>query len=1214
MPDYIEEYLCQIKDNRDINQWDTLYTHLYVKEPILRSVRLQDERGGRDELGRSEPDVKDVVAQEKRLIISGASGMGKTTTLKWLTLVYAENYLEGAERLVPLYVDLGRFRHGRFYDPALMIAHENRLEEEDFKELLDGGKLVIFLDGLDLLGGLGDFEPAIEIRNFMSTFSRCKFVLSARPGFFEGFKSGCKVYELVELDDPKIKGYIHKYLGDGDSADTLIRRIFDHRNERLKSLCRNPMMLYLVIWLQKDGRMVDDRAGIYRESVEGIITHYKEKGKTLPSNEQHVRDVLKELAFPMQKENVVRLDYGSAMDVAGSCTSPKRYMGVSAEQILEDCFKLGLLHKDDDEVRFGFHQSFQEYFAAVKLKEIFEYGYDISESFFHPKWEDTLIFLSEITEHPDELFDDVIDAGEVSLAAKLTAHVEARRVENLCALLLDKVDSEFEMESDMAVESFAYIGDRAIGALIGLLVKPDVRFEVANALGIIGGETAVKSLIAALQSDDSLVRKEAAWALGRIGSGRAVEPLIDALRDGDSDVRGNAASALGEIGGERAVERLIAAALYDDEQPVRSCAAWALGRIGSGRAVGSLIAALHYADEQPVRSCAASALGRIGSERAVGSLIAALYDADDIWAQFGVARALGRTGSERAVEPLIAALQSDNSSVRSCAAWALGRIGSERAVEPLIAALQSDDSSVRSDAARALGRTGSERAVEPLIDVLYDDDFWVRSCAAWALGEIGGERAVEPLIDALQSDDDSSVRSDAAWALGRIGCERAVEPLIDALRDGDSDVRGNAAWALGEIGGERAVEPLIDALRDGDSDVRGNAAWALESLCGPIHKEKLKLLLKSDGRDVASEAFEILHSIELKEREKIKIFKELKYLLIWGRIPGNDSDRLLKYLLNNHDVTWAERAKLHKSDDKTLIISKDKNSAEIKIDERGEKATLKLSDGRTCDLNVRTKKAKSGYTTPSGVMGAEEMFADAHLGALIDRLKLVPNGITIVDYGCGKGALLGRMKEIERELGKIHYIGVDISRGNRYLAGITAKRCGVADKLKSYDFMKPDEFFNKDIDIDHVFFSHVIHEIFLKDLPEILYHLLSKMKAGSRITILEQMMLVEPERDFVTWDADDFDMLFSGFAESSPRPYQTGRGHELISVDLERLNTDVSLESIRKRCLEVYEHKKERALEKLRSHDLSDDEHRYQTALLANIYSQMNEYQKSMNG
>ena len=572
MPDYIEEYLCQIKDDPDINQWDTLYTHLDAKEPILMSVRLQDERGGRDER-----DVGDVVAQEKRLIISGASGMGKTTTLKWLTLVYAENYLEGAERLIPLYVDLGRFKRGMFYDHALMNAHENGLMEEDFKELLDDGKLAIFLDGLDLLGGSEDFEPVAEIQNFMSEFSRCKFVLSSRLGFFEGFKSICKVSELVELDDPKITGYIHKYLGEGDKAETLISRIFDSRNERLKLLCKNPMMLHLVIWLQENDKIADDRAGIY----EGIITHYREKGKTLSSNEQLVRDVLKELAFSMQKENTVRLDHGSALDVAGSCTSPKRYEEVSAERVLEDCFGLGLLHKDGDEVRFGFHQSFQEYFAAVKLKDIFEYGYDISESFFHPKWEDTLVFLSEITKRPDELFDDVIGAGEIPLAAKLTLHVDDRRVENLCARLLDQIDSRFSLVKGMAVDSLTYIGDPATDALIGLLVKgeSDVRGLAANALGRIGDKRAVEPLIDALQSyDDLFLRGLAAGALERIGDKLAVEPLIAALKHDDPLMRTVAAWGLGEIRGESAMRPLIKA-LGDNDPRVGWEAIHALRKI-----------------------------------------------------------------------------------------------------------------------------------------------------------------------------------------------------------------------------------------------------------------------------------------------------------------------------------------------------------------------------------------------------------------------------------------------------------------------------------------------------------------------------------------------------------------------------------------------------------------------------------------------------------
>ncbi|KAF5413437.1 MAG: hypothetical protein C5S49_08575 [Candidatus Methanogaster sp.] len=76
-----------------------LYTHLDAKEPFLRYVRLQDEL-----------DVKDVVAQERWLIISGASDMGKTTILKWLTLVCAEKCLVGGHSnySFPFIFDLGK--------------------------------------------------------------------------------------------------------------------------------------------------------------------------------------------------------------------------------------------------------------------------------------------------------------------------------------------------------------------------------------------------------------------------------------------------------------------------------------------------------------------------------------------------------------------------------------------------------------------------------------------------------------------------------------------------------------------------------------------------------------------------------------------------------------------------------------------------------------------------------------------------------------------------------------------------------------------------------------------------------------------------------------------------------------------------------------------------------------------------------------------------
>ena len=81
-----------------------------------------------------------------------------------------------------------------------------------------------------------------------------------------------------------------------------------------------------------------------------------------------------------------------------------------------------------------------------------------------------------------------------------------------------------------------------------------------------------------------------------------------------------------------------------------------------------------------------------------------------------------------------------------------------------------------------------------------------------------------------------------------------------------------------------------------------------------------------------------------------------RHLFIWDNVPGSNSEMLLWYLVKEHDVGWAEGAEIHKLDDgKTIRIFKDEHSAELMIDEGDEKVTLKLSDGKTYDMEVKQK-------------------------------------------------------------------------------------------------------------------------------------------------------------------------------------------------------------------------------------------------------------------
>ncbi len=96
-----------------------------------------------------------------------------------------------------------------------------------------------------------------------------------------------------------------------------------------------------------------------------------------------------------------------------------------------------------------------------------------------------------------------------------------------------------------------------------------------------------------------------------------------------------------------------------------------------------------------------------------------------------------------------------------------------------------------------------------------------------------------------------------------------------------------------------------------------------------------------------------------KDFNRIIDDSDKRYLFSWGSIPGNDNEKLLKYLQDDLDINWVENAKIYKSEDgKTIIIRKNirlfqfDKKLKIMIDEEMEKATLKIGDDRTHYLKV----------------------------------------------------------------------------------------------------------------------------------------------------------------------------------------------------------------------------------------------------------------------
>ena len=130
---------------------------------------------------------------------------------------------------------------------------------------------------------------------------------------------------------------------------------------------------------------------------------------------------------------------------------------------------------------------------------------------------------------------------------------------------------------------------------------------------------------------------------------------------------------------------------------------------------------------------------------------------------------------------------------------------------------------------------------------------------------------------------------------------------------------------------------------------------AIDKLIDPIALQILKnISIKCDNN----------YDFFVKEIDKTEIPKKIKdrYLFSWENVPGNDSERVLKYLVADLDIDWAKTAEICKSENgETISIIKadGKNTAKITINEKTKKATLKTCNGETRETRELTVKREN---------------------------------------------------------------------------------------------------------------------------------------------------------------------------------------------------------------------------------------------------------------
>jgi hypothetical protein len=574
----IRAYLQQVATQKPYVPWgDSAYIHREVTkdahEISFTRYALPYDPHNRDRNLQPEP-LEAALTRERRLVLLGEPGLGKTTSMLHLALETASSSLKTVgDCEVPVFVEL------KYYNGQESLEY---LLADKINELLRPSSMMLGSDALEsvrvvkawmvsqrfliLLDGLNEVRPEFHLLVRGSVYSLLNsphsIVVSCRERDYDSsLRERASAFILQGLQQKEIWDYLVRILGEQG------RRIFKEQiatDHKMLTLAANPLMLWLVTVVAKytdDARLLVNRGKLFREFIARMPRLRASEGIRIEVTPDVIEAALAKLGFEMQDRGRLAVQLGEV----------RTWQIPTADKLLEDVLTQAkdwrLLKSDGrqgEDVEF-IHQLFLEYFAAVhldgELKRNISCQEVLSERPFISRyekgnWYEVIVMLVGISEQFAELiiYLSTLSEKRQDLALAFLAkrcletsdaseNVEARTavVDALIAILPST--SEYEIgETTKALEEFA--DHRAVIPIIDRFRKSMAGGSnthelgnLAHALGILGDTRAIDALCEALNNTaiDSGVRSWIVQALGRIWSNNKVTTKGEAHEQGRSD-------------------------------------------------------------------------------------------------------------------------------------------------------------------------------------------------------------------------------------------------------------------------------------------------------------------------------------------------------------------------------------------------------------------------------------------------------------------------------------------------------------------------------------------------------------------------------------------------------------------------------------------------------------------------------------------------------
>ena len=435
-----------------------------------------------------------VLQHRSPAVILGSAGSGKTTTLK----AEALKMVRSSRALLPLYIEcrdlvpfLLRNRKTGIWD--LLEEYQGVPPNHSFEDSLIKGEVVVFVDGLDEVGG-ETVEEAINrlhlvwdlLEYLFKTYNKCKWVVSTRylgiTSLHRRF-SNYACFEICPFEPQDIPLFTTRWFRSANMRESFIQQV---NIPQLRNLATNPLLItFMAILVQKGWPLPKSRTRLYQDIVNLLTNEWDERrGIERPRNPNLTRDMslgfLGNVAHRIQEMRRRYIGRTETIDFINEYFQPLT-RDFRAESLLIELSTHGIFRETARDW-FGFlHRTFQEYFAALALRQ------SVDELLLHRHeiwWREVLVLAGEmlasddwyvalLRQREDVFHSNLLLAGRCVATSKTpNLSMEVWVIARLTSLLLE---SPYEAVCSEIVEILIQIGTRETVQIIVDVIKEDDR-------------------------------------------------------------------------------------------------------------------------------------------------------------------------------------------------------------------------------------------------------------------------------------------------------------------------------------------------------------------------------------------------------------------------------------------------------------------------------------------------------------------------------------------------------------------------------------------------------------------------------------------------------------------------------------------------------------------------------------------------------------------